>query len=171
MGVFNGLLSSTQEPARLANPDLKWETTEQSDFGFDIGVFDDRISASVDYYIKRTFDMLLYKPVSYTSGFTSQLTNIGSIRNQGFEITLNTRNIDKAFKWNTSLNLATLKNEVISLGGEGDIMAGSSGVLGSDSCSNKERRTFIFSFYGYKVIGVWQTTDDFSTTIDAVHPG
>ncbi len=170
MGVFNGLLSSTQEPARLANPDLKWETTEQSDFGFDIGVFDDRISASVDYYVKHTFDMLLYKPVSYTSGFTSQLTNIGSIRNQGFEITLNTRNIDKAFKWNTSLNLATLKNEVISLGGEGDIMAGSFGVLGSDPAVIRKGEP-LYSFYGYKVLGVWQTTDDFSTTIDAVHPG
>ncbi|WP_423130035.1 TonB-dependent receptor [Gaoshiqia sp. Z1-71] len=170
LGVFNGQLSSTQEPTRLANPNLKWETTEQSDLGFDIGVFDDRISFSADYYIKTTFDMLLNKPVSYTSGFTSQLTNIGEIQNQGFELTLNTKNINKAFKWNTSLNLATLKNKVKDLGGQDDIFVGASGVLGANPAIIREGEP-LYSFYGYKVIGVWQTDDDFSTTTDAVHPG
>ena len=169
-GVFNDKLSSTQEPTRLANPNLKWETTEQSDLGFDIGIFDERISASVDYYIKKTFDMLLNKPVSYSSGFTSQLTNVGSIKNQGFELTLNTRNLTGLFKWNTSLNLATLKNKVIDIGDQNDISVGSSGVLGADPAIIRVGEP-LYSFYGYKIIGVWQTTDDFSKTTDAVHPG
>jgi len=169
-GVFNGNKNSTQEPARLPNPDLKWETTEQSNIGFDIGIFNDRLSASVDYFSKRTFDMLLYKPVSTTSGYTSQLTNIGSIKNTGFELTLNSRNINKVFKWNTSFNLATLKNKVLSLGGISEIVAGSAGVLGTQPAIIRPGEA-LYSFYGYKVIGVWQTNDDYTKTTDAVHPG
>lgn len=169
-GVFDGKKNSTQEPARLPNPDLKWETTEQTNVGFEIGVLNNRISASMDYYNKRTFDMLLEKPVSTTSGYTSQLTNIGSIRNTGFEFTVNSRNIDKMFKWNTSFNLATLKNEVISLGGVNEILAGSAGVLGAQPAIIRAGEP-LYSFYGYQVIGVWQTTDDFTKTTDAVHPG
>jgi TonB-linked SusC/RagA family outer membrane protein len=170
LGVFNGQLSSTQEPARLPNPDLKWETTEQSNFGFEIGLFNDRISAGIDYYTKRTYDMLLNKPVTTTSGFTSQLVNIGSIRNTGFEVTINSRNIDKTFKWNTSVNMATIRNKVIDLGGAKEIIAGSAGVL-SDQPAIIRPGEPLYSFYGYEILGVWQTGDDLTQTKDAVHPG
>nr|WP_068888782.1 TonB-dependent receptor [Pedobacter panaciterrae] len=170
LGVFNGQLISTQEPARLPNPDLKWETTEQTNFGFEIGLLNDRIAAGFDYYTKRTYDMLLNKPVTTTSGFTSQLTNIGSIRNTGLELTINSKNIDKTFKWNTSVNMATIRNKVIDLGGAREIIAGSAGVLGDQPAIIRPGEP-LYSFYGYEVIGVWQTGDDFSKTTDAVHPG
>lgn len=170
LGVFNGQLNSTQEPARLPNADLRWETTEQTNVGFEIGLLNDRISASADYYAKRTYDMLLNRPVTTTSGFTSQLTNIGSIRNTGFEFSINSRNIDKTFKWNTALNLATIRNKVIDLGGAKEIIAGASGVLGDQPAIIRPGEA-LYSFYGYQVIGVWQTGDDFSQTRDAVKPG
>lgn len=170
VGNFNGQLVPTQEPARLPNPDLKWETTEQTNFGIDFGLLNERISGSIEYYTKRTFDMLLNKPVSTTSGFTSQLTNIGSIRNNGIEVSLVSRNIDRELKWTTGLNIATIRNKVIDLGGATEILAGAAGVLGDQPAIIRPGQP-LNSFYGYEIIGVWQTDDDFTRTKDPVHPG
>ena len=170
VGVFNGQLVSTQEPGRLGNPGLKWETTEQLDLGVDFGILKNRITGTIDYYNKRTFDMLLNKPVPTTTGFTSQLINIGSIRNAGWDFNINSVNIDRAFKWTTTLNFATIRNKVLDLGGIPQISVGAAGVLGQNPAVILPGQP-LYSFYGYKIVGVWQSSDKLTQSKDAVHPG
>lgn len=103
-------------PTSLPNEDLKWETTEQWNLGLDLGFFNERIGFTMDLYRKTTRDLLLNATLPYTSGYVSAMKNIGKVRNQGIELTLNTVNIDKKnFKWSTNFNIAFNKNEVLEL--------------------------------------------------------
>lgn len=167
--VFDDQQVSTTDPSRLANPDLKWETTEQWDIGFDFGFIKDRIYGSVDYYNKSTFDMLLALPVPTSTGYTSRLTNVGSIRNTGFELTINSVNVEGDFSWNTNFNIATVNNEVTDLGGIPRIVAGNAGFT-SQLRIIEEGKT-LNSFYGYQIDGIWQEGDNFEQTTDPVQPG
>jgi TonB-linked SusC/RagA family outer membrane protein len=112
-------------PYQIPNPDLGWESTHQLDFGVDYGFFKNRISGEIDYYIKKTKDLLLNVPVPATSGFGSQLKNIGAVQNKGFEFVLNTDNITGTFTWSTNFNFSNNKNEVTNLGGQTIIDQGS----------------------------------------------
>jgi TonB-linked SusC/RagA family outer membrane protein len=159
----------TTAPARLPNPDLKWETTEQTDIGLDFGFLNYRISGSIDYYNKKTFNMLLNLPVPTSTGFASKLSNVGSIRNTGWEFALNTRNIDNLFKWSSNIIISTMKNKVLSLGPIEQIVTGGAGQT-SDIFLIKPGLP-LFSFYGYKITGIWQKGDDYSSTSDKVQAG
>src|SRR5690606_33997558 len=74
---------------RLANPDLKWEKTAQTDIGFELGMFNNRLNVEVDLYYRKTTDMLLDAPVPRTSGYATIRSNVGSMENKGIEFTLN----------------------------------------------------------------------------------
>ncbi|RYF91396.1 MAG: SusC/RagA family TonB-linked outer membrane protein [Chitinophagaceae bacterium] len=103
----------------INNPDLHWESSYTNNIGLDASFLNNRITTSFDYYVKTNKDLLLYKPSLATSGSTTFLTNIGEVRNKGFEIEVSTKNIvDKNFQWNTSLNLSNNENRVMKLDGE-----------------------------------------------------
>ena len=103
-------------PISLPNEDLKWETTEQWNLGLDLGFFDERIGFTVDLYRKTTRDLLLDAQLPYSSGYASSVKNIGKVRNDGIELTLNTVNIqNKGFKWTTNFNISFNKNKVLEL--------------------------------------------------------
>ncbi len=115
--IFNGNRASGTVISSLANPNLEWEKSEQLDLGFDLGLFNDRIELTADYFIRNTRDLLLNAPVPRTSGYSSMTRNIGSIQNQGIELALNTVNIQSNdFLWMTSFNLTHNKNKVTALG-------------------------------------------------------
>ena len=100
----------------LANHGLKWETTEQLDFGLDLGFFNDRVNVSLDYYIKTTKDLLLNADVPGSSGFSTAMLNVGKLRNKGLEITIETTNIqNKNFTWTSNFNIAFNNNKIVSL--------------------------------------------------------
>lgn len=100
----------------LGSPDLTWETTEQFNAGLDVGFFHDRLSLSIDAYRKTTRDLLLYANLPYTTGFEAGYKNIGKMRNEGLEFTLNTINVEnKNFKWTSSFNISFNKNKVLGL--------------------------------------------------------
>ena len=167
--IMDGVKVSTLDPSRIGNPDLKWETTEQTNFGFDMGFVKNRIYASMDYYQKNTSDMLIYLPVPASSGFGSILQNIGSIKNTGFEFMIDSKNLVGKFKWNTTLNFSTLHNEVTDIGAIPEIIHTDAGW--SQSIALIRVGETLNSFYGYKILGVWQEGDDFSVTTDPVAPG
>lgn len=103
-------------PIQLGNPDLKWETTTQTNVGIDFGIINGRINGSLDFYIKDTDDLLLDKPIPTTSGFTSVLQNVGKMSNRGVDLSLTSSNIKKDnFTWSTTLTVGYLKNEVVEL--------------------------------------------------------
>nr|WP_321357154.1 TonB-dependent receptor [uncultured Draconibacterium sp.] len=156
-------------PARIANPDLKWETTAQTNIGIDYGFIKGRITGSIDYFVKKTSDMLLNLPLPQSSGFSSVYRNTGSMKNSGFEFMINSRNVVKNnFTWNTTFNLSTLKNEVTDLGSLDLINTGNVQAVGNTAII--KTGIPINSYYGYKITGIFQEGDDFSVQPDA-QPG
>lgn len=149
--IFNNVTYTGYSPSRLPNPGLRWETTTQFDAGVDIGLLADRISLTADYFIKKTTDMLYNVDVPTTSGFNSFITNIGSLENRGFEISLNTVNVDKAFRWTTSFNLSQVRNQVLDLGGAGQVISGNSLLRVGEPLG---------IFYGYKTAGIFQDQEE-----------
>ncbi len=108
-------VNSGLAPSTPSNPDLSWERTNSVDVGLDFGLFNDAIYMELDYYVATTTDLLLNVPVPMTSGFTTELRNIGEVENRGFEATLNLQDRIGDLGWSISGNFATNKNEVISL--------------------------------------------------------
>lgn len=103
-------------PVEVGNPDLKWERTEQTDVGLDLGFLKNRINLTVDYYYKKTSDLLLLANLAASTGYLNGYKNIGKVSNQGFEFTLNTFNIEtKDFSWSTNFNIAFNKNKILEL--------------------------------------------------------
>lgn len=110
-GGYNYLDQPGTAPEQLENPELKWETTTQSDLGFDFAIFNDKISLSFDIYSKYTKGLLLAVPVPSATGFSSMFRNEGEMSNRGFELTLTTQNYSsKNLHWTTSVNLSRNKN-------------------------------------------------------------
>jgi len=103
---------------RLANPDLRWEKTEQIDAGLELGLLNNKINIEIDLYRKLTTDMLLSAPVPSSSGFTTVSQNVGSMENRGVEFAINTVNIARPnFTWNSTFNISLNQNKVIALTG------------------------------------------------------
>ncbi|WP_242155538.1 SusC/RagA family TonB-linked outer membrane protein [Aestuariivivens sediminis] len=115
--IFGDALVVGQVPGSVANPDLKWETTSQYNVGLDLAFLKNRLSVTADGYYKETDDLLLDVQLPLTSGFQTAIKNVGSISNKGFELAINSVNIDtEDFKWNTTLTFSTNKTEVLDLG-------------------------------------------------------
>jgi TonB-linked SusC/RagA family outer membrane protein len=104
------------QPLQLANPDLKWESTAQADIGVELGLLKGRIEVVADLYSKHTKNALLSLPVPSSTGFSTQLANAAEISNKGYEIGINTINIEtKDFKWTTNFNISGNVNKILKL--------------------------------------------------------
>lgn len=111
-----GSVSTALQPTAIASPSLKWETTKSFDAGLDMGFLDGRINLVFDYYYNKTEDLLLRARIPGTSGYTTQYKNVGSMRNKGIELTLNTINIDrKKFRWTTDFNISFNRGRILGL--------------------------------------------------------
>ena len=115
-GRYGGLPTIIQ--SQIANPDLRWETTEQINLGIDFGLVNDRFSGEINLYHKLTRDLLMQVNIPATTGFSTQLQNIGRLTNNGIEVSLNSHNLIGKFKWQTTLNWSLNKNEVTNLNGQ-----------------------------------------------------
>ncbi len=116
--TFGGVPVNAYSMTRLANPGLRWETTSQADLGADMSFFSDRLNFSVDFYYKKTTDLLMEFELPIESGFGSTIGNIGSIENKGFELALGGHVVDNAkFKWYSDVNYSVNRNKVLDLGG------------------------------------------------------
>ena len=118
-GVYpfeNDATNAGTVPISLQNKNLKWETTEQWNLGVDLSFFDERIGLTMDIYRKNTRDLLLAAQLPYSSGFYNATKNIGKVRNEGLEISLNTLNIKtRDFQWSSNFNISFNKNKVLAL--------------------------------------------------------
>ncbi len=159
-GVFNNTEPYLgQEPLRYPNPDLKWERTNQFDFGLDAEFLDGRIGATFDIYQKQTTDLLLFTPIPTTTGFAGFLSNIGSLRNRGFEAAVSSHNIAGALTWQTDLNFSMNRNEITKLTGETDIYV--PGVLQVPAGWSILRvGEPIGTFFGLLSDGIFQTNEE-----------
>lgn len=139
---------------RLGNPDLKWEKTDQTDGGIEIGILNNRVNIEADYYYRKTTDMLLNTPLPRSSGYSNIFKNIGSMENHGVEITLNTQNVNgKDFSWNTTFNISMNKNKVLSLATPAPIFSGNPNFLSNTGIIRVGDP--VGSFWGLVRLGVW----------------
>jgi TonB-linked SusC/RagA family outer membrane protein len=155
LGSGLGDLVTGLSPSGLGNPDLKWETSRQFDAGLDLGLVKDRIFLVVDYYDKITEDLLLNVNVPRATGYTSVLTNIGKVRNWGWEFTLNTKNLTGAFQWSTDFNISFNRNRVLALGPNGDPIISSTSQISPSNITEVGKP--LGNFYGYVIEGVFNT--------------
>lgn len=123
---FGGASNQGNAINTLGNPNVRWETSTQTDIGLDLGLFNSALSISADYYIKNTSGVLLQpQPPPSAGGTASAFVNAGKIRNKGFELELNYRDkINDKFKYDITGNFATVKNKVISLAGGAPLVGG-----------------------------------------------
>lgn len=165
--IFGNVVSTGIGPAQIANPDLSWETTTQADLGVDVGFFNNRITLNADVYLKRTKDLLLNVTIPSTSGYSSAIKNLGKVENKGVELSISSRNIDGAFKWNTDLNFVSNRNTVLDIGGAPQIFAGQVANIAQNVNSGIVRvGEPLGSFYGYVTNGLYQTTDELAALTD-----
>ncbi|KIC96280.1 SusC/RagA family TonB-linked outer membrane protein [Flavihumibacter solisilvae] len=120
LGTYAGIFSDARVTGiglgRLGNADLQWEKTAQADAGFELGLLNNRINLEMDFYYRKTTDMLLDAPVPRTSGAGTITKNIGSMENKGIELGLNTVNISKRdFTWSSTFNVSFNRNKVLTL--------------------------------------------------------
>ncbi|NJO68580.1 MAG: TonB-dependent receptor, partial [Bacteroidetes bacterium] len=150
-GNYNGSGGIVPSASGLPNPDLSWESTTQLDIGFDISVFNNRITIAGDYYQKQTVDLLFNRVIPAQSGYNTIGVNLGSIENTGSEFELSTQNLIGVFKWSTSFNIGFNKNKVLSLPNNADIVNGRSILRVGEP---------VGAFYGFKQLRVFPTDAD-----------
>ncbi|ADB39428.1 SusC/RagA family TonB-linked outer membrane protein [Spirosoma linguale] len=157
--IYNDTKVSGTGINRLANPDLRWEKTAQTDVGLEVGFLKGRISLEADYYYRLTTDMLLDAPVPQSSGYATIRRNVGSMENKGFEFGVNTVNINRGtFSWNTSFNISLNRNKVLSLATPSDIFN-----VGGPNFTNPTNvirvGEAVGSFWGLTRVGVWSEAE------------
>ena len=143
---FVGDLAGTV-PTQLGVSNLTWENTDQLDLGVEFGLFNDRLSATFDYFEKKTKDLLLDLPIPSANGYTFITKNLGNLSNKGIELTVTSQNLVGKFKWSSTFNISTYKNKITNL--NGSTIDGGSRQLGRIS----EGKPFGY-FYGAKYAGV-----------------
>jgi Outer membrane receptor proteins, mostly Fe transport len=136
-------------PNKLANPNIKWEVSEQSDFGLDLMLFN-KLNFNIDYYIKTTKDWLVTAPVLATAGASAPLINGGDVRNKGVEAIVGYRDNVGKFNFNVSANMAYNKNEVTRIANADKI------IYGSSNYYRAEVGHPIGYFWGYTTKGIFQ---------------
>ncbi|WP_247237252.1 TonB-dependent receptor [Telluribacter sp. SYSU D00476] len=142
----------------FGNPDLRWEYTNQLDIGADIGLLNNRIDITLDYYHKVTKDLLLNAPIPWSTGLSSVTQNIGSVENKGFELGLMTRNIStNRFTWSTNVAFSTNRNRILKLGVNNDDIFPGPWFLGQTNILRVGQP--IGSFWGYRRLGTWGTDE------------
>ncbi len=141
---------------RLGNPDLRWETSTQTDIGLDLSMWNGRLYSTIDYFIKDTRDLLVTVPIPLTVGINnSPVVNAGWVRNQGLEVALGTQGGNQDFSYDVSVNFATLDNEVIDLGDGQPITGGAFGAADRFQPTLTEVGMPIGYFFGFIVDGIY----------------
>ena len=182
IGYWNGMSFDTGFYSPLVDTNLKWETNEQWNFGLDFGLLNGDLNVGLDYFIRTSKDLLLYRQVRSSTGFTNVYTNYGEIENKGFEFSIAyNKRLNKDWTISATLTGSTLKNKVKKMGdplyntnsdssGQGTGDGSNTGAVGAASgyywgnhsiCKEGEA---VGSFYGYRVIGIYKDESQFTET-------
>lgn len=148
--VMNDGLVNTFSPGTRLPGDLKWETTDQYDVGFDLALLNNRILVTADYYVKNTKDLLNTVVLASSSGFTRTIQNVGSIQNKGFEFDLSAKVLTGEFNWDLSANISFNRNEVTGLYKGEDLFTSSVSVLAiNDNVQILREGSPVGQFWGF----------------------
>ena len=156
--VLGGQVFEGRIPEYLSNPQLKWEVAEQYNVGVDFGLWNNKLNFVLDYFVKNTKDMIVRSPIPDYMGAMPPVANVGSMRNKGFEITINHNNTIGQVKYDVGLNLSFIDNEVTSLGRSSPIYKEVFDRL--PSTSKTEVGHALASYWGYQTDGVFNTQEE-----------
>jgi TonB-dependent starch-binding outer membrane protein SusC len=149
--ITNGAVALT-----AANPDLKWETSTQSNLGLDVELFDGRVQFTGDAYLKKTSDMLYAAPIPLVAGTAPPIQNVATAENRGLELSLNYRNFDRPLKFSVGGNVAFVQSEVTGLGRGGEPVFSNYVQFANANASKTDIGRPIASFFGYVTDGIFQ---------------
>ncbi len=156
---------STLQIARMSNTDLKWESTASWNAGLDFGFFNNRLSGSMEWYYMPTTDLLMDRTLPNITGYSAVVSNLGEVTNSGFEILLNSINIEQEnFNWSTTFSLSHNRNRIKHLYYTyEDVLDASGKVIGSKEVDDINRGWFVgrdmSTIWATKFIGVWQENE------------
>ncbi|RCW33931.1 TonB-dependent receptor [Marinilabilia salmonicolor] len=157
----NSTMQYGASPARIANPDLIWEESEQIDIGFDARFFNSAIVFGFDYFKKTTNGMLMDQPIPAYVGKGAPLANAGDMENSGLEFELNHKGNFGEFNYNVGINASYLQNKLIDMGNEsGEQIYEDAGATGVGAYVKGENGEVFPYFYGYKVDGIIQNAEE-----------
>jgi len=171
---FNGQSVTAVVPLAIPNPNVRWEQVEQTNLGLDALLFEGRIGATFDVYIKNTDNMLVPMAVPISTGYSDIFVpsvNAGKVQNKGVELTINTENIRGKFEWNTSFNISYNKNKVVSLNDSVPMYTGSIGL--NQNLSIQSSGLPVNEFYGFVTNGLFQNqkeVDNYAVQIPGADP-
>jgi len=166
LGTLQGIIDDTEYTGvvqgTLENPNIRWETTAQFDVGIEAGFLKNRLNVELDFYYKKTTDLLFDVEVPYFTGFQTQLQNIGSLQNHGYEALIDAKVISKQnFSWNVTANISQYRNKILDLGDkeyiETDRLPAPSQAVTGKLIEGEPLGVFV----GYIVEGVDPVTGDF----------
>ena len=141
---------------KVANSKLGWETTTDYSAGADMQLLNNRVTFSIDYFYRKTTDMLFNMPLPTITGFNSYMANIGAMRNRGFEYSINSRNLTGTLKWTTDFNLSYYRNRVLDIGKD-------KRPLIIDNCYTTEGKP-LANLYGMVNLGAYDDWEDVKTS-------
>lgn len=170
MAMGLGQLFTGSFPARIANKQLTWETTTSFDAGLEMGFFNDKINFEIDYYHKVTDDLLMNLPIPVQTGFERIAKNIGSLENEGLELTIYTYPVKfGAFSWSTNFNISTNKTTVTNLGGLEYLETGRIGAGFGDSPTRLYEGGTLGEFFVYECNRLSHLSDFVDYVNDETH--
>jgi outer membrane receptor protein involved in Fe transport len=146
-------------PSFIENADIKWEESEQLDVALDLGAFDDRLTATFDYYIKTTKGLLERIPIPGHVGNDPPYANVGSVQNQGVEMSVNWRHYLKKLKYSVGVNAAYNKNKMTEIGNTEGVLPGASWAIAGMVTRSEEGMPIAY-FWGYKTDGIFQNENE-----------
>ena len=147
-------------PSRPANPDLSWELNKTWNVGLDFGLFDSRITASVDFYNRITDNMLLSKQVPYTTGFGSNFMNVGSLRNRGLEFQIEGTILQNSdWLWTAGFNIALNRSKVLDIG-DSEYLVASDSRIDDTTATRIVKGKGLYTYYLRDWYGVNPSTGD-----------
>lgn len=167
--TYNGVEQPGLTLGRPANPDLKWETTSSYDLALEASLFGGRLFTEFNYYYKKTTDLLLDVTIPRQTGFTSQLQNVGSLENKGWEFLINSTNVrTDNFTWGSTLTLSSNKNKVLNLGGQDYIDVVVDQIIGAGNLRIIVGET-VPVFTGARYLGTWKSQEEIDAS--GLNPG
>ena len=175
--ILNGVNYKGVYPSSLANRDLKWETTTGFNLGVDFGLFNNRLSGSVELYKNKTNDLLMDRAMPEISGYGKIASNLGELANQGAELTLSSVNVNtRNVRWGTTFTYSTNKNEIKHLYGDMiDVLDAEGNIVGQREDDDVQNGWYIGhaidEIYDYKWIGVWQLGEELEAAKYGKQPG
>ncbi|HLP96792.1 MAG TPA: TonB-dependent receptor [Saprospiraceae bacterium] len=163
-GAFNDTIQSGATLTNYANADVRWETTEQTDFGVEFGLFKGKFTAEIDWFRRYTYDILGDLPIpDYVGSGSNPFVNAAQVENVGWDFTVNWREVKRKFSYNLGVTVSPIENKVLKLNdGKSEIFEARTGQ--GDFATRTVVGLPIGAFYGYQVAGVFQNQEEIDSS-------